>query len=323
MLTWGEAVEVHALRERGWSIAAIARHLDRDPKTIRAYVNGERGPGRRRRQAPDPLAPFTDYLAARFVDDPHIWASALYDEVRGLGYRLSYVSFARQLRTHRLRPHCQACSGVRGRPTIQIDHPPGAELQWDWFERRRAPWGGTAYVLLGSLPHSGRIRGVLAEATDQPHLVEAIDGVLRRFGGTARTWRTDRLATVIVPGTRDVQPSFVPVAKHYGVAVEPCPSRRANRKGLGGVGSAVCVRPLVADHDRHDDGRGARVAGSVPGHRRRCPASAVAGRRHRWSRDRGCAGRRRAAAGPSGRALPGHCRGRPPGGHRRDGGLLR
>jgi plasmid maintenance system antidote protein VapI len=47
MLTWGEAVEVHALRERGWSIAAIARHLDRDPKTIRAYVNGEREPGRR------------------------------------------------------------------------------------------------------------------------------------------------------------------------------------------------------------------------------------------------------------------------------------
>src|SRR4029453_16738504 len=36
------------------------------------------------------------------------------------------------------------------------------------------------------------------------------------------------------PGTRDVQPSFVPVAKHYGVAVEPCPSRRANRKGSGG-----------------------------------------------------------------------------------------
>jgi Mu transposase, C-terminal domain len=231
MLTWGEAVEVHALRERGWSIAAIARHLGRDPKTIRAYVNGERVPGARRRSAPDPLAPFVDYLVARFADDPHIWASALYDEVGRLGYGLSYVSFARQLRAHKLRPHCQACSGVRGRATIEIQHPPGAELQWDWFERRRAPWGGTGYVLLGSLPYSGRIRGVLAEATDQSHLVEAIDGVLRRFGGTARTWRTDRLATVVVPGTRDIQPSFVPVAKHYGVTVEPCPSRRANRKG--------------------------------------------------------------------------------------------
>jgi IS30 family transposase len=68
MLTWGDDVEVHALRERGWSIAAIARHLDRDPKTIRAYVRGERTPGRRR-MAPDPLGPFVAYLAARFADD--------------------------------------------------------------------------------------------------------------------------------------------------------------------------------------------------------------------------------------------------------------
>ena len=50
-------------------------------------------------------------------------------------------------------------------------------------------------------------------------------------GGTARVWRTDRLATVIVPGTSDVQASFAPVAKHYGAVVEPCPPRRGNRKG--------------------------------------------------------------------------------------------
>ncbi len=215
MLTWGDDVEVHALHARGWSISAIARHLERDRKTIGAYVRGERTPGQRR-VAPDPLGPFVPYLAARFADDQHIWASALYDEVTRLGYGLSYVSFARQVRTHDLRPHCEACRGVTGRATIEIAHPPGAEVQWDWFERRRAPWGGTAYVLLGTLPHSGRVRGVLAESLDQPHLVEAMDGVLRRLGGTARVWRTDRLATVIVPGTGDVQPSFVPVARHYG-----------------------------------------------------------------------------------------------------------
>jgi hypothetical protein len=72
---------------------------------------------------------------------------------------------------------------------------------------------------------------VLAESLDQAHLVEGIDAVLRRHGGTARVWRTARLATVIVPGGRDVQPSFAPVAKHYGVVVEPCPPRRGNRKG--------------------------------------------------------------------------------------------
>lgn len=36
---------------------------------------------------------------------------------------------------------------------------------------------------------------------------------------------------MIVPGTRDVQPSFAPVAKHYGAIVEPCPPRRGNRTG--------------------------------------------------------------------------------------------
>jgi transposase len=231
MLTLGEDVEVHALRQRGWSISAIARHVNRDPKTVRAYLNGERRPGERARSRPDVLAEFVPYVSARFVDDPHVWASALFDEVVPLGYGSSYVSFARQLRKAGLRPHCEACSGVKGRDTIEIEHPGGEEIQWDWFERRKAPWGGTAYVLLGTLPHSSRVRGVLAESLDQPHLIEAIDAVLRRHGGTPRVWRTDRLAAVIVPGTRGVQPSFAPVAKHYGAIVEPCPPRRGNRKG--------------------------------------------------------------------------------------------
>src|ERR1700683_1026517 len=98
MLTHGEDVEAHALRTRGWTISALARPLGGDRKTVRAYINGEGVPGVRARSAPDPLEPFITYLAARFVDDPHVWASALYDEVRRLGYPLSYPSFARQVR---------------------------------------------------------------------------------------------------------------------------------------------------------------------------------------------------------------------------------
>jgi len=232
MISRGEDVEAEALKKRGWSTSAIARHLGRDRKTIRAYLRGERQAGVRRSTQPDALEPYREYLAARFTDNAHIWASSLYDEVVPLGYGGSYVSFARQLRLAELRPHCEACAGVAGRETIEIEHPAGAEIQWDWFERRRAPWGGTAYVLLGALSHSGRFRGVVSESLDQPHLIEAVDGVLRRLGGTARIWRTDRLATVIVPGTAEVQASFAPVAKHYGAIVEPCPPRRGNRKGV-------------------------------------------------------------------------------------------
>ena len=232
MLTQGDGVNVHALKERGWSVTAIPNHLGRDRKTIRAYLNGERVPGVRVRSAPDPLEPFVPYLTQRLLDDPHVWASALFDEVVALGYSLSYPSFTRQVRLACLRPHCEACAGVKGRDTVEIAHPAGEEIQWDWFERRRTPWGATLYVLLGTLAHSSRVRGVICESMDQAHLTSAMDAVMRKLGGTTRDWRVDRLATVIVPGTRDVQPSFVPVAKHYGAIVEPCPPRRGNRKGV-------------------------------------------------------------------------------------------
>jgi transposase len=240
MFSVGEDVEADALFKRGWTVSAIARHLERDRKTVRSYLSGERAPGVRRPGMPDALADYRGYVAARFDDDPHLWASALFDEVVDLGYTGSYVSFARQIRLAGLRPHCEACSGVKGRETIEIDHPAGEEIQWDWFERRHAPWGATAYVLLGTLSHSGRTRGVLSEAMDQAHLIEAMDAVMRRLGGTARKWRTDRLATVIVPGTADVQASFAPVAKHYGAIVTPCPPRRGNRKGAVECGVKFC-----------------------------------------------------------------------------------
>jgi hypothetical protein len=239
MFSVGEGVEADALFKRGWTVSAIVRHLGRDRKTVRSYLSGERTPGVRRPAQPDPLDEYRAYVAARFVDDPHLWASALYDEVVALGYRSSYVSFARQVRLAGLRPHCEACSGVKGRETIDIDHPAGEEIQWDWFERRNAPWGGTAYVLLGTLSHSGRTRGVLAESMDQ----------VRRLGGTARAWRTDRLATVIVPGTADVQKSFAPVAKHVG------PPHRVleGRAPLQPVSPGGGTRPAHRPRSQHEN----------------------------------------------------------------------
>jgi len=48
MFSRSEDVEAQALFKRGWKISAIARHLERDPKTVRSYLNGERVPGVRR-----------------------------------------------------------------------------------------------------------------------------------------------------------------------------------------------------------------------------------------------------------------------------------
>jgi hypothetical protein len=52
-------------------------------------------------------------------------------------------------------------------------------------------WGASAHLLVGVLAHSSRWRAVLAEAEDQPQLIEAIDAVVRRILD-ARTVFPDR-----------------------------------------------------------------------------------------------------------------------------------
>lgn len=128
-----EDVGAHALRRQGWSISAIARRLGRDHKTIRAYLNSERVP-ERRAQPPDAFVPFMDYCRQRLTDDPHLWASALFDEVCELGYEGTYSTFTRALRRHHVRPHCEPCRAATGRDVAVIAHPPGEEIQFDWLE---------------------------------------------------------------------------------------------------------------------------------------------------------------------------------------------
>ncbi|MBI4942874.1 MAG: IS21 family transposase [Actinobacteria bacterium] len=236
MLTREEDIDAHALRARGWTISAIARHLGRDRATVRGYLNGDRVPGVRKTTAVDWFAPFETYVRARFADDPHVWSTTLFDEVVDLGFDRSYQSFTRLIRARGLRPACEPCRPAKGRPVAVIEHPPGDETQWDWLELPDPPeawgWGSRAFLMVGALAHSSRWRGVLAPSMDQPHLIDALDRVTRALGGVTRAWRFDRMATVVHPASGRVTASFAGVAKHYGVQVRICPPRRGNRKGV-------------------------------------------------------------------------------------------
>jgi transposase len=230
MLSPEEDVEANALRRQGWTISAIARHLHRARPTIRAYLAGTRQPGQRIRSAPNLFAAFVPYVEERLREDPHLWATTLYDEVRDLGYQRSYQRFTHELRVHQLRPHCEPCAGVKGRPTIEIEHPPGVEIQWDFLELPAA-WGDV-HLLVGTLSHSGRARAAVCEQEDEAHVIQGIDAVLRRLGGTARRWRFDRMAAVVHTRSGAVRAGFLAVAKYYGVGIDVCPPRRGNRKGV-------------------------------------------------------------------------------------------
>jgi hypothetical protein len=104
MLTQEDDVDAHALRKRGWSISAIARHLGHDRKTIRAYLNDDRVAGVRAAAGDDRFAAFVDYCRERLIEDPHLWAMTLFDEVVVLGFDQSNPTFTRQLRIRSLRP---------------------------------------------------------------------------------------------------------------------------------------------------------------------------------------------------------------------------
>jgi transposase len=231
MLTQGNDVEIHALAARGWNKSAISRHTGRDRKTVSKYLAA--GEATARKAEPSSLEPFESYISARFVDDPHLPAVTLLDELTVAGFDRSYPTLVRELRRLQLRPVCLVCQHRRGRtPTVDLDHPAGEEIQWDWLELPDTPWGEPVYLLVGVLSHSGMFRAVFCEQMTFGHVAEAAHQILTGLGGTSLVWRVDRMATAVIPGTDRLNPQFAQMAKHYGVDVAICPPHRPQRKGV-------------------------------------------------------------------------------------------
>jgi hypothetical protein len=167
--------------------------------------------------------------------DPHLQATTLLEELEGLGFGGGYSSLTRAIRVRGLRPHCEPCHQGKSRDVAVIDHEPGAETQWDWVHLPDPPqhwgWRREAYLLVGSLPYSGRWRGWLSASQDQPHLIEGLHQIAERLGGLTLGWRFDRMSTVFDHQSQDISASFAQVAKYYGVSAVVCPPRRGQRKG--------------------------------------------------------------------------------------------
>jgi transposase len=225
-------VEIHALAARGWNQSAISRHTGRDRKTVRRYLAAGEEP-LVREAAASCLEPWRAYIAERFVDDPHLPAVSLLDELTAAGFDRSYPTLVRELRRTGLRPVCLVCQQRRGNaPTTEIDHPPGEEIQWDWLELPVTPWEQPAYLLVGALSHSGRFRAVFCEQMTIGHLAGALHDILVGLGGTSLVWRVDRMATAVIADSDRLNPQFAQMAKHYGVDVAVCPPHRPQRKGV-------------------------------------------------------------------------------------------
>ena len=191
------------------------------------------------------------------MDDPHVLGSVLFGEL----VRSGSIAPTRRWSARSAAWRCARCVGCCQaggvKVTVGFDHVPGEELQLDWLELVETPWGEKAYVLVGALSHSGRVRGVFADGQTFAHLIEALDGVLRRLGGTARSWRTDRMATVVYPG----HGSAAAGGRRGGEALRRhrrgVPGEPAAAQGCGGEGDRLRDAVVVARGAGVDAGGGA------------------------------------------------------------------
>ncbi|GAA5006218.1 Mu transposase domain-containing protein [Kitasatospora paranensis] len=242
MLTEKEYRDVCALRGQGWSVSAIARHLGRDRKTVRSYLAGDRTVGVRRTEQ-DGFLRYSRYCRQRLLDEPHLRATVLFDELVELGYRGGYSTFTRALRKYRVRPACERCLASLRPGDGPVSAPSVEDVRFDWlsFPDPPAGWGcrSQAHVLMASVPRTGRWRAVLAESSEFPQLVEATDRVLRHLGGTGGRWLFDPVAAACCPGTGRATAAFARVARYYGAAVDCRTTRGAGARPAAGGPEAI------------------------------------------------------------------------------------
>jgi hypothetical protein len=198
-----------------------------------------------RRSPEDSFQRFASYCRQRLTDAPHLAASDLYDEIVKLGYSGGYSTFTRALRKHDLRPLCPTCNRRAGVP-VPSTEPRTKESLFITVLRLLDPpaqwgFGRCAYLTVGRLAVSGRWRAVLTDSEGFPYMVEAIDEVLRRLGGTGARWILDPSVLVDSRTSGRNLREFAQVAEHYGTSIEAAPPRTER----GGVLSEEDLRQIM------------------------------------------------------------------------------
>jgi len=223
------------LRRQGVSIAAIARQVGLDRKTVRKYLERGLDPpayGPRRPRA-SKIAPFARYLRERLAAFPQLSGRRLHRELRELGYAGSYSILTEFLRP--MRPIEPAPFEVR------FETPPGRQAQVDFAHFRTVftdQPGTERIVWLFSLVlgHSRMLWARFVLHQDLPTLLRCQAAAFEALGGVPEQILYDRMRTVFcredpTAGHIIYNPTLVEFARHYGYLPKACRPYRAKTKG--------------------------------------------------------------------------------------------
>src|SRR5215212_9400201 len=234
VVSLGELMMILELHRQGLKLAAIARQLGMDRKTVAKYVARgleppAYGPRPPRARATDPFLP---YLRERLAAYPGLTAVRLWRELKERGFAGAYTAVKRAVAA--VRPAAPLPVEVR------FETPPGEQAQVDLarFEVEfTAEPGVRRVVWLFSmvLGHSRLIWARFVVHQDLQTVLRCHIAALEAIGGSPREILYDRMKTAVigedVDGLIIYNRALLDLARHYGFQPRACRPYRAKTKG--------------------------------------------------------------------------------------------
>jgi len=230
----GDLMMILDLHRQGLKVAAIARQVGVDRKTVRKYLaNGLEPPSYGPRQSRErPIEPHLSYLKARLEAYPGLTAQRLLREISERGYVGSYSAVRDEVR--RLRPSGTSHYAVR------FETAPGDQAQVDFaqfqVEFTDHP-GGVQVVWLFSmvLGYSRLIWARFAYRQTLQTVLACHKSAFEAIGGVPREILYDRMKTAVIGEDEDgkvlYNRSLADLAAHYNFLPKACRPYRPQTKG--------------------------------------------------------------------------------------------
>jgi transposase len=233
MMNQEEYVDIHALKNEGWTAVEIAEKTGFHPATIRKWL--KEGPPTRV-EVPDERRVMNVRWRSRvetlLSKYPRLLAVSVFHKLAAEGFEGSYPTVARAVRDVR---------GPRFRPAAAVSVPihtdPGEEDQFDFcnLDDVAQRWGWEHPLrCFGAISCWPRERfWWFTTSEDQNHTFEGLARAFECFGGVPAAARTDRMGALgSSQGRRfKLHPAAVGFAAHHGVKITSCQAGDAKRKG--------------------------------------------------------------------------------------------
>lgn len=221
---------IRELKQKGWTISAIARETGFDRKTIRKYLEAETTPQSKKRiKRGSKLDPYKAYLLER-IKEGTTNCAVLMEEIRAKGYEGKSTILRDFVQPYREAPKKQA--------TVRFETIPGRQAQVDWAENvgefyvdgLKRP----LYAFIIILSYSRKRYIEFTTDMTQETLMKCHMNAFSYFDGIPQQLLYDNMRTVVTKHSVSqirFNKKFEDFLSYYGVVPKACKPYRAQTKG--------------------------------------------------------------------------------------------